>query len=356
MAIVAVKCAKCGVKLGAVSNLWIQIKDKHLALVSDTGHAPDLEISRSGPVRIGESGTVVGGCKLQDIACSSCSAQIGTQCLKSTSSRLLNVHYIFVSKLIAIKSTIDGRRRVEPKIQQSLSWKVSTTTVVTAEGSASPTRDQSPNPTSHHKPQRQSGVEPVADEQQDFELDPEVASAFRSVLSYVERELTQLHEELRAVRSATDAQQKKQAAAFQDELSKTRAELDQLKDGNLRMKEELEDAKRAAREAINTAKGLVSEISLLKDRRVVPGSTNSFGGRASLKRSSLLRDIDDDSASNPPKRVAMTPDVTSGSQESSPTASAIKRSGFLSRPARRSSGIFGEKSPRNEEPTGAKEN
>lgn len=61
MAIVAVKCAKCGVKLGAVSNLWIQIKDKHLALVSDTGHAPDLEISRSGPVRIGESGTVVGG-------------------------------------------------------------------------------------------------------------------------------------------------------------------------------------------------------------------------------------------------------------------------------------------------------
>ncbi|KAH7133635.1 hypothetical protein EDB81DRAFT_887451 [Dactylonectria macrodidyma] len=342
MAIAAIKCAKCGVKLGAVGNLWIKIGGNHLALVSDTVNAPDLEISRSGPIRVGESGTVVGGCKLQNVACSSCSAQLGTQCLESTPSHLLNVHYIFLSKSITIKSTVDGRRRVEPKIRQSLSWKVSTTTVVAAERSSSPTGDQSPNPTSHQKPQPQPSVEFVADEQQDFELDSEVASAFRSVLSYVQREITQLHAELRAVRSAADAQQHK-------------------------LKEELEDAKRAAKEAIDTSKGLESEISVLKgdvgqlktglDRRVLPASTNSFVGRASLKRSSLLRDADDESAINPPKRVAMTPDVTStgGSQESSPTASAIKRNGFLSRPARRSSGIFGEKSPRNEEPTRAKE-
>ncbi|KAF7546957.1 hypothetical protein G7Z17_g8060 [Cylindrodendrum hubeiense] len=342
MAVAAVKCARCGVKLGIVANLWIRIGDKYLAQVSDSNDDPDLEISNVGSVRIGAADTVVGGCG----------------------------QYIFLVKSVTIKSTVDGRRRVEPKIQKSLPWVVDTT-VNGDEHISSPTRGQSlhsPQPAHRQKRQRQtSDVEPVEDAQLEFELDSEVASAFRSVLSYVEREVAQLHEELRAVRTAGDERRKKQATAVQDEPSKTKAELDQLKDGNLRLREELEKTKQVAREAIDTAKGFASELSSLKgdveqlraelNRRVVPVSANNFqyGGRTSLKRSSLLRDGDDDSISNPPKRVAVTPELTS-SQHSSPTASAIKRSGFLSRPARRSSGIFGEKKHHVEEGTGAKDN
>lgn len=186
-----------------------------------------------------------------------------------------------------------------------------------------------------------------------------MASAFRSVLSYFERELDKVHGDIRAIRRVGEKQRKKQDAAVQDELSKTKAELDQLKEGNLRLREELVKTRQVAREAGETAKELASELSLLKgdigqlrtdlDRRNV----FQFVGRTHMKRSSLLRDGDDDSTSNPPKRVAMTPEFASsgGSQHSSPTASAIKRNGLLSRPARRSSGIFGEQKVQDEEAT-----
>lgn len=197
-----------------------------------------------------------------------------------------------------------------------------------------------------------------------------MASAFRSVLSYFERELDKVHGDIRAVRRVGEKQRKKQEAAVQDELSKTKAELDELKEGNLRLREELVKTRQVAREAGETAKELASELSLLKgdigqlrtdlDRRNV----FQFAGRTHMKRSSLLRDGDDDSTSNPPKRVAITPEFASsaGSQHSSPTASAIKRNGLLSRPARRSSGIFGETkvededAKKDEEATEAKDN
>lgn len=419
MAIAAIKCAKCGVKLGTVDNLWIQLGDKYLAQVSDVNDHPDLE-TRSRAMRMGEADTILKGCKLQDITCSSCSALLGTRCVKSPSNHVLyDGQYIFLVKSVAIKSTVDGRRRVEPKIQHSLSWTVDTTTADADEpGSPSasdqsspasdqsspirdlsspirdpsstvkdqsppgnqspPPRDPSPppadqpsEPSSHQKPQSEaSALETADDTQREFVLDPEVASAFRSVLSYFERELDKVHGDIRAVRRVGEKQRKKQEAAVQDELSKTKAELDELKEGNLRLREELVKTRQVAREAGETAKELASELSLLKgdigqlrtdlDRRNV----FQFAGRTHMKRSSLLRDGDDDSTSNPPKRVAITPEFASsaGSQHSSPTASAIKRNGLLSRPARRSSGIFGETkvededAKKDEEATEAKDN
>ncbi|KAH8736884.1 hypothetical protein BGZ61DRAFT_525104 [Ilyonectria robusta] len=412
MAIAAIKCAKCGVKLGTVDNLWIQLGDKYLAQVSDVNDHPDLE-TRSRAMRMGEADTILKGCKLQDIACSSCSALLGTRCVKSPSNHVLyDGQYIFLVKSVAIKSTVDGRRRVEPKIRHSLSWTVDTTTAdadvpgsPSASDQSSPAsdqsspirdpsstvRDQSPpgdqsspprdpspppadqpsEPSSHQKPQTEaSALETADDTQREFVLDSEVASAFRSVLSYFERELDKVHGDIRAVRRVGEKQRKKQDAAVQDELSKTKAELDELKEGNLRLREELVKTRQIAREAGETAKELASELSLLKgdigqlrtdlDRRNV----FQFAGRTHMKRSSLLRDGDDDSTSNPPKRVAITPEFASsgGSQHSSPTASAIKRNGLLSRPARRSSGIFGEtkvedeEAKKDEEATEAKDN
>lgn len=219
---------------------------------------------------------------------------------------------------------------------------------------------------------RESSVQSVDDAQLDFHLDSEVAAAFRSVMLHFQRELTQVDTVIGAVRIAGEEQQKEQkerADQVQDELSKTKAELN-------RLKVELEQAKQVAREAIDTAKGLASELTLLRgdvgqlrsvlDSRVVPSSASSFrySRPTGLKRSSLVRDDDDDDddpASNPPKRVAMTPEFTSGtipnrssiggSQRSSPiVASASRKNGFLSHPPRRSSGIFGEERRQSQEP------
>lgn len=60
MAIAAIKCAKCGVKLGTVDNLWIQLGDKYLAQVSDVNDHPDLE-TRSRAMRMGEADTILKG-------------------------------------------------------------------------------------------------------------------------------------------------------------------------------------------------------------------------------------------------------------------------------------------------------
>ncbi|KAK7421068.1 hypothetical protein QQX98_002426 [Neonectria punicea] len=343
MSLVAVKCANCAIKLGAVDNLWVQLGEQYLALVSAANHVLRLETTSVGMPRSGEADTIVEGCG----------------------------QYIFIIKSIVIKSTVDGRRKIDPKIQQSLRWTVDATMTDADEYSSPPAQDQSSEQVLLQDIQSQaSSVQSDDDAQLDFSLDPEVAAAFRSVMLHIQRELTQVDTVVSAVRTSGEEQQKKQqeqSDRVQDELSKTKAELDQLK-------VELEQAKQVAKEAIDTAKGFASELSLLKgdvgqlrpalDGRVVPSSASSFrySRPTGLKRSSLVRDDDDDDAdNNPPKRVAMTPELTGGtqpprastggSQRSSPiVASASRKNGFLSHPPRRSSGIFGEERRQSQEP------
>ncbi|KPM36113.1 hypothetical protein AK830_g10470 [Neonectria ditissima] len=378
MSLVAIKCANCAVKLGTADNLWIQLGEEYLALVSGADHDLELETTSFGTAWSGEADTIVEGCMLRDVACSSCGATLALRCLNSTPNHILaDGQYIFINKCIAIKSTVDGRRKIEPKIQQSLPWTVDATMTDAHEYSSPLAQDQSSEQALRQDRQSQeSSVQSVDGAQLDFQLDSEVAAAFRSVMLHFQRELTQVDAVIGAVRTAGKEQQKEQMEhnhRVQEELSVTRTEL-------ARLKVELEQAKQVAREAVDTAKGLASELSSIKgdvgqlravlDTRVVPSSASSFrySRPTVLKRSSLARDEeeDDDAANNPPKRVAMTPELTSGtnpnrssiggSQRSSPiVASASRKNGFLSHPPRRSSGIFGDERRASQEPKETKD-
>lgn len=61
MPLVAIKCANCAVKLGTVDNLWIQLGEQYLALVSSANHDLELETTSFGTVRSGEADTIVEG-------------------------------------------------------------------------------------------------------------------------------------------------------------------------------------------------------------------------------------------------------------------------------------------------------
>ena len=61
MDLVTCKCISCDAKLGIVTNLWIQIGKRYLALVLNPERQDEFQISTVNATRVGEANTVVGG-------------------------------------------------------------------------------------------------------------------------------------------------------------------------------------------------------------------------------------------------------------------------------------------------------
>ncbi|KAK0671159.1 hypothetical protein QBC41DRAFT_344828 [Cercophora samala] len=81
MKTVSCKCKKCQRAVGIFSNLWIQVGKSYLGPVVE----PDgeLAIRCEGKLRMGDTGTLVEGCHLQNFICDSCAAVLGFRCIQT---------------------------------------------------------------------------------------------------------------------------------------------------------------------------------------------------------------------------------------------------------------------------------
>ncbi|KAJ9130241.1 hypothetical protein NKR23_g12282 [Pleurostoma richardsiae] len=80
-------CKHCGFNLGELLNTWTQIGKSYYSPVLDP-HVP-LKVLVHGEVRTGDKQTLVGECDLQDIACASCYAIVGLQCIRTPLNHVL---------------------------------------------------------------------------------------------------------------------------------------------------------------------------------------------------------------------------------------------------------------------------
>ncbi|KAI5466724.1 hypothetical protein BGZ63DRAFT_418480 [Mariannaea sp. PMI_226] len=377
MTVVAIKCAKCGVKLGIIDNIWLKLGNDHIALITDANtdleidfEDPDndekfpvaginndliLELLPTGDVWQGERGTFIAHSKLRDVMCASCSAPVGLQCIEPhvENHALAKNQYIFFVKAVILKSVEDGRRRIEPEIQQAFTWTDNREQLRSPgqmhSSSPQPSEDKSEKDDEDQDSQSSEVDVDIENEEvpQEYLLDPEVTSALQSVVSAFGRDIKQLH----------------------DGLRETQAEVKRLRTENQDLRTELVEAKNQAELAHKTAEAASSNFLIFKDDiEKLMACLESYSAQPSasaptsqlptrmLKRPSV-NDHDDETIDRPLKRVAMTPEVsavtsryrsgTGGSQRSSPiVSSASRRNGLLTRPARRSSGLFGSRDSR----------
>ncbi|KAH6898903.1 hypothetical protein B0T10DRAFT_454229 [Thelonectria olida] len=253
MTVVAIKCAKCGVKFGSVDNLWLKLGKHHIALITDantdvevnddeildvTGINNDLrlEFSLSKRLSQGQSGTIVANIKLREISCTSCHMSVGSQCVEIPDEHhlLAKGQYLFFATAILLKSARDGRRKVEPEVQQTFPW------IATKEQPKvfSPEDEVHRDGTDEEDLEREESVESAESTNgylpEEHILDPEVTAALQSVVSALGQDIQLLH----------------------DELRETRAEVKKLRSENNGLKAELENTKHqveAARESAETA-------------------------------------------------------------------------------------------------------
>ncbi|PHH63788.1 hypothetical protein CDD81_5445 [Ophiocordyceps australis] len=122
MDLVSCKCVECDALIGRVANLWTQIGKKYMV------HGQAVEtvfcVATSGSIRQGDSGTLVGGCQLQDAQCQECEASLGQKCLQSPRNHVLaDGQIIFRIASLVLRPAADMRRTAEPNMTRVLKLK-----------------------------------------------------------------------------------------------------------------------------------------------------------------------------------------------------------------------------------------
>ncbi|RDA89783.1 hypothetical protein CP533_4684 [Ophiocordyceps camponoti-saundersi (nom. inval.)] len=116
------KCANCDAALGSLLNKWTQLGKNYIMSDQDVEH---LLVAASGDVRLGDVGTVIGGCELQAAECAKCGFNLGQKCLKCPVDHTLNDgQVIFRITSINLRLASDMRRKIAPNIVRVLNLKV----------------------------------------------------------------------------------------------------------------------------------------------------------------------------------------------------------------------------------------
>ncbi|KAM7190553.1 hypothetical protein V8F20_009686 [Naviculisporaceae sp. PSN 640] len=80
-------CKTCDSELGECINIWTKIGDRYVSPVTE----PDsgLALQDEGDVRVGNKGSIVEECRLQNVACSSCAKELGLRCIDTPVNHVL---------------------------------------------------------------------------------------------------------------------------------------------------------------------------------------------------------------------------------------------------------------------------
>ncbi|PHH83959.1 hypothetical protein CDD83_2726 [Cordyceps sp. RAO-2017] len=322
MDIVVYKCAKCGAILESLVNAWIQIGKKYLTPVAHAEDTGPSTITTSGPVRLGEADTLVGGCRLQDAQCAECRVTLGQKCLKGPVNHVLNDGQV-IFRLTSITFMASNRRsKAGPKIKRVLTLKIET-----------PSTNLQDNPPSQEKKDVDGDdAVPCGDPAVDaFDLNRiqadlveqresikrissagmQVVSNFETVISRVEGQMQRLSESIDSVRTEGERQSdalealksevadagrdrpsetvvarlgqqlqtvddsvaelgqaaresKSETAALRERLTTTERELQEAKDETATLRVEVNEIKQVAHESTAVSREYACEVSSLR--------------------------------------------------------------------------------------------
>ncbi|KAK3902720.1 hypothetical protein C8A05DRAFT_15254 [Staphylotrichum tortipilum] len=129
------ECKKCDAPIGRFVNLWTQIGKSYFSPVVEP--EDDLAVRWQGAARIGEPGTLVQECHLQDIICGSCPALLGLRCIQTPVNHVLDENQILL-RLASVELLDNDGREIEFAIKRVLS---------VDEPSRVSTKAESPDPT-----------------------------------------------------------------------------------------------------------------------------------------------------------------------------------------------------------------
>ncbi|KAK3330873.1 hypothetical protein B0H66DRAFT_77801 [Apodospora peruviana] len=110
-------CNNCHSTIGQFMNLWTQIGKSYFSPVVEPNS--DLEVDCQGTVRLGETGTLVEGCSLQDIVCANCATILGLKCIETPVNHVLHDNQ-FLLRHTYMQLTDDDDNDVEFVIQRVL--------------------------------------------------------------------------------------------------------------------------------------------------------------------------------------------------------------------------------------------
>ncbi|KAH6627952.1 hypothetical protein F5144DRAFT_594073 [Chaetomium tenue] len=111
------ECKKCDAAIGRFANLWTQIGKSYFSPVMEP--EDDLAVQYQGTVRIGEQGTLVAECHLQDMVCSGCTALLGLRCVQTPVNHVLDRHQILL-RLASVELLNSDGQEIEFAIQRIL--------------------------------------------------------------------------------------------------------------------------------------------------------------------------------------------------------------------------------------------
>ncbi|EFW99528.1 hypothetical protein CMQ_7896 [Grosmannia clavigera kw1407] len=111
------RCSSCQNALGTTVNLWTQIGRSYYSPVASPH--PRLSVQACGAARAGEKGTLVEGCRLQDIECHLCNAVVGIECLAVPTNHALDNNQVLLRKT-AFSAVGQGGKVVDLNVVQKL--------------------------------------------------------------------------------------------------------------------------------------------------------------------------------------------------------------------------------------------
>ncbi|KAH8675777.1 hypothetical protein BX600DRAFT_507985 [Xylariales sp. PMI_506] len=116
---VIVTCEKCDATVGEFVNVWTQIGKSYISpiIVAD---GSQIELMQTGPVRPGESQTLVDHCLLQDVSCSQCRTVLGLECIETLSNHVLSRNQSMLRLTLVTLTGVETRATLKPAIQRIL--------------------------------------------------------------------------------------------------------------------------------------------------------------------------------------------------------------------------------------------
>ncbi|ROT35611.1 hypothetical protein SODALDRAFT_320906 [Sodiomyces alkalinus F11] len=110
------QCVSCNSDLASFVNLWVQIGKGYCSPVIE---AENIKLDPKGPQRGGESGTLVADCLLQDLVCIKCQSNVGLKCVTSPVNHVL--HEARKESELNIQRSLKLRQPVTSEPQQATS-------------------------------------------------------------------------------------------------------------------------------------------------------------------------------------------------------------------------------------------
>ncbi|KAI5923333.1 hypothetical protein F4810DRAFT_669829 [Camillea tinctor] len=115
---ISCSCVKCNQCLSQFPNLWTKIGKGYISPIVQTEEP--LNIVASSETRLGETQTLVDGCRLRDIQCVKCNALVGFECTDTPVNHVLRTGQLLLRISSILVTTINGNTAVTATIQRTL--------------------------------------------------------------------------------------------------------------------------------------------------------------------------------------------------------------------------------------------